>query len=181
MEIRKIAVYSETVQAEAGQAGDRPLSRVAVAGIVANPFAGIFQANLEALSDMGGALGERLMEVALAHLPEPSVSYGKAAIAGVNGDVEHCHAMLHPKLGKAMRDPIGGGQALIPSAAKVAAAGTVLDVPLGHKDDAWSFDHFDALSIVVPDSPRPDEIMMVIALADGGRINPRVGKARTAI
>jgi len=120
------------------------------------------------------------MQEALLYLPEDAVSYGKAAIVGVNGDIEHGHALLHPALGKAMRKPIGGGAALIPSAAKVAVAGTVLDVPLGHKDDAWSFDHFDAVSLVVPDSPRPDEIMMVVALADSGRINPRVGKARMA-
>ena len=111
-------------------------------------------------------------------LDGPAVSYGKGAIVGVDGDLEHGHALLHPRLGKAMRDPIGGGQALIPSAAKVGAAGAVLDVPLGHKDDAWSFDHFDAMTISVADAPRPGEILMAIALADGGRPVPRTGKAR---
>ena len=121
------------------------------------------------------------MQAALPHLPGSAVSYGKAAIVGVNGDIEHGHALLHPKLGKVMRAPIGGGEALIPSAVKLASAGAELDVPLGHKDDAWSFDHFDAMTVTVPDSPRPDEVMMVVALADGGRLNARVGKSRAAV
>ena len=77
-----------------------------------------------------------------------------------------------------MRNPIGGGEALIPSACKVATAGATMDVPLGHKDNPWSFDHFDAMSVAVPDAPRPDEIMMIVALADGGRVVPRCGKGR---
>ena len=121
------------------------------------------------------------MELILPQLAGPAVSYGKAAIVGISGDLEHGHAMIHPKLGKAMRDPIGGGEALIPSAAKVASAGTGIDIPLGHKDDAWSFDHFDAMSISVADSPRPDEILMAIVLCDGGRPLPRVGKTRAAV
>lgn len=180
MDIRKIAVYRETLLAEAGSAAPQPITRVAAAGIVANPFAGQFQNDLSALFDLGAELGQMLSQEALAALPGPAVSYGKAAIVGVNGDIEHGHAMLHPKLGKAMRDPIGGGAALIPSAAKLATAGAALDIPLGHKDDLWSFDHFDAMTVSVSDSPRPDEIMMVVAFADGGRVNARVGKARAA-
>lgn len=180
MEIRKIAVYRETLLAERSAAAPQPITRVAAAGIVPNPMAGRFEENLSPLFDMGAELGEVLVGEALAALPRQAVSYGKAAIVGVNGDIEHGHAMLHPKLGKAMRDPIGGGAALIPSAAKLAPAGAVLDVPLGHKDDAWSFDHFDAMTLSVSDSPRPDEIMMVVAFADGGRVNARVGKERAA-
>ena len=145
-----------------------------------NPFAGRFEDDLSLLFDMGAELGQLLSKEALAVLPGAAVSYGKAAIVGVNGDIEHGHAMLHPKLGKSMREPLGGGDALIPSAAKLAAAGTSLDVPLGHKDDAWSFDHFDAITISISDSPRPDEIMMVVAFANGGRVNARVGKERSA-
>lgn len=180
MEIRKIAVYRETILGEAGKAGAAPITRVAAAGMISNPFAGRFVEDLSTLFDLGAELGARLTEEALAALPGAPISYGKAAIIGVNGDIEHGHAMLHPKLGKAMRDPIGGGAALIPSAAKLAAAGASLDIPLGHKDDAWSFDHFDSMTISVSDSPRPDEIMMVVAFADGGRANARVGKQRAA-
>ncbi|MES0884013.1 amino acid synthesis family protein [Roseibium sp. SCP14] len=178
MKIRKISLFSETIFAEAGENSEQVIVRVAAAGIIANPFSGRFVRDLSELFELGGELGTGLMEQALPHLPNPAVSYGKAALVGVNGDLEHGHALLHPKLGKAMREPIGGGEALIPSAAKVGAAGATLDVPLGHKDDAWSFAHFDAMPVCVPDSPRPDEIMMVVALADGGRPNARVGTER---
>jgi hypothetical protein len=106
------------------------------------------------------------------------VSYGKAAIVGVAGDLEHAAAILHPKLGKPMRAAIGGGEALIPSNAKVAAAGASIDVPLGHKDNPWSFDEIDTWTLSVADAPRPDEIVVVIAISDGGRPNPRIGKGR---
>jgi hypothetical protein len=95
--------------------------------------------------------------------------------------MEHGAAIIHPKLGKPMREAIGGGAAIIPSNAKVAAAGTPIDVPIGHKDDVWSFDHFDTMTVVVPDAPRPDEIVVVMAVADGGRPRPRSGKGRAAV
>lgn len=180
MNIRKIAVYKEIICSEGGRKVETQITRVAAAGIIANPFAGRFEADLSALFDLGGELGDTLAAHALEALPGAAASYGKAAIVGVGGDLEHGHAMIHPKLGKAMREPIGGGKALIPSAGKVGAAGTSIDVPLGHKDDAWSFPHFDAMTVSVADSPRPDEIMMIVALADGGRPNARVGLERAA-
>ncbi len=85
--------------------------------------------------------------------------------------------MTHPKLGKPMRAAVGGGKALIPSNVKVAAPGTAIDMPLGHKDVAWSFDHFDTMTVMVPDAPRPDEIVLCMAVADGARPNPRCGSA----
>lgn len=181
MKVRKIVTVAEQIFAEGGQKSKRPVNRVAGIALIENPFAGRFVEDLSTLFDMGYELGERLMEAMLPQLPEPTVSYGKAAIVGVDGDLEHGHALLHPKLGQAMRDPIGGGEAIIPSAAKVAAAGTTLDIPLGHKDNPWSFDHFDAMPVMVPDGPRPSEILMAIAIADGGRPLPRVGKARAAV
>jgi hypothetical protein len=75
-----------------------------------------------------------------------------------------------------MREAIGGGKAVIPSNVKVASAGTTIDVPLGHKDDPWSFDHFDTVTVSVPDAPRPDEIVVIVALADGGHLHARCGK-----
>ena len=176
--LRKFAVYSETVLGEAGREAAVPIHRVAAAGLIDNPVSGRFAADLSEFFELGMKLGERLTAAALEALPGPAVSYGKAAVVGVGGDLEHGHAMLHPMLGKAMRGPVGGGSALIPSAAKVAAAGSSIDIPLGHKDDAWSFDHFDCISITVPDGPRPDEIMLVVAFADGGRPNARVGEGR---
>ena len=180
--VRKLVVHKETIEREGGGASpDGPVTRVAGIAVVANPHAGAFVEDLSDLFELGAALGERLMAEMTPLLPGPAVSYGKAAIVGTSGDLEHGHAMLHPSLGKAMREPIGGGKALIPSAAKVAAAGATVDIPIGHKDDPWSFDHFDAMSVAVSDAPRPDEIMMAIAIADGGRPVPRVGKARAAV
>ncbi len=181
MNIRKLTVTRELVYSEGGADAAQPVSRVAGIAIIANPFSGRQVDDLSELFQVGHDLGAQLMPDMLAWLIKPAVSYGKAAIVGVNGDLEHGHALLHPMLGKAMRDPIGGGTAIIPSVAKVATAGAPLDIPLGHKDDLWSFDHFDAMTVSVPDGPRPDEILMAIAIADGGRPVPRVGKVRATV
>jgi len=120
------------------------------------------------------------MPQAVALLDGPALSYGKSAIVGVNGDLEHAAAVLHPKLGKPMRAAVGGGEAIIPSTTKVAAAGAAIDVPLGNKDNVWSFDELDSMTVMVPDAPRPNEIVVVMAVSDGGRVHPRIGKGRAA-
>ena len=154
------------------------MSRIAAVAVIANPFAGQAAADLAPLFDLGVALAEELLPDAVALLDGAPAAYGKSAIVGVNGDIEHAAAVLHPKLGKPMRAAVGGGAALIPSTTKVAAAGTPIDVPLTNKDDAWSFDELDTMTIMVPDAPRPDEIVGVMAVSDGGRPWPRVGKGR---
>ncbi|MYE81165.1 MAG: amino acid synthesis family protein [Gammaproteobacteria bacterium] len=175
MDIRKTLAITETVHAnESGQACP-PIVRVAHVAVLRNPVAGILEADLSALFDLGGLAGERLAGDAVALLGGPAVSYGKAALVGVAGELEHGAAMLHPKLGKPLRAAVGGGKALIPSNAKVGAAGTPIDIPLGHKDEAWSFDHFDTMTVMVPDAPRPDEIVLAVAVADGGRPLARSG------
>jgi len=120
-------------------------------------------------------LGERLMPDLVKLLDGPAVSYGKGALVGVSGEMEHGGACVHPMLGKPMRAAIGGGNAVISSNVKVAAAGASLDVPLGRKDDSWSFPHFDTITVSVADAPRPDEILVVMAIADGGRLRNRCG------
>ncbi len=175
MKVRKTMLIKESIEADGfGKACD-PITRVVVLAVIQNPFAGRFVEDLSPLFDLGGELGGRLMEQAVAMLGGPPVSYGKAAIVGVAGELEHGGAMIHPKLGKPMRAAVGGGKALIPSNAKVAAAGAAIDLPLGHKDEAWSFDHFDTITVMVADAPRPDEIVLCMAVADGGRPQPRVG------
>jgi len=181
MNIRKTIVVEERIYGEGSGSCVSPVTRIAGIGIIENPFAGNFIEDLSELFDFGEQLGRQLMETMLPRLVNPVVSYGKAAMVGVGGDLEHGHAMIHPKLGKSMRGPIGGGQALIPSAAKVASAGASIDVPLGHKDDAWSFDHFDAITVSVADAPRPNEILMAIAICDRGRPIPRIGKAHASV
>lgn len=175
MKIRKTVIIKETIEADGlGEACD-PITRVAALAVIQNPFAGRFVEDLSPLFDIGGQLGERLMGDAVKQLAGPAVSYGKAAIVGVAGDLEHGGATIHPKLGKPMRAAVGGGKALIASNAKVAAAGTAIDVPIGHKDEAWSFGHFDTMTVMIADAPRPDEIVVCMAVADGGRPHPRVG------
>ncbi len=175
MDIRKIVYHHEIVYGEAGKPAAEPITRVAGIAMVRNPYAGEHVEDLSALFDLGGRLGEQLMGEVAARLARPAVSYGKAALVGAFGDFEHGGACIHPKLGKPMRGAVGGGKAVIPSNVKVGPPGTAIDVPLGHKDEPWSFDHFDTLTICIGDSPRPQEIMVVMAVADGGRVNPRCG------
>lgn len=178
MSTRKILYIKEQVLAESGSAAPTPVSRVAAVAVIDNPFAGAFHEDLSALFDVGFALGEEIMPQAVTLLDGAPASYGKAAIVGVNGDVEHAAAALHPKLGKPMRAALGGGEAIIPSTTKVGAAGAIIDVPLANKDNIWSFDELDTITVMVHDAPRPDEIVVIMAVADGGRPHPRVGKGR---
>lgn len=175
LSVRKISLVKETIQSDGAGKACNPIVRVAAIAVVRNPYAGRFEENLSLLFDLGGELGERLMGEAVAMLVGPPVSYGKAAIVGVAGDIEHGGAMIHPKLGKPMRSAVGGGKSLIPSNVKIGTVGVPIDIPLGHKDEAWSFDHFDTLTLMVADAPRADEIMMCMAVSDGARPHPRVG------
>src|SRR3954453_13276700 len=168
-EIRKIVTLREGVYSELGRKAARPVVRAIGIGVIRNPFAGIWTEDLRQLFEAGAALGERLMPELVRLLDGPAVSYGKGALVGVAGEMEHGGACVHPMLGRPMRAAIGGGQAVIGSNVKVAAPGTLLDVPRGHKDDSWSFEHFDTVTVSVADAPRPDEILVVMAIADGGR------------
>ncbi len=154
VEIRKVALLREQAFAEMGQAGARPVVRAVAMVAIANPFAGRYVADLTELVDAGAMLAERFAPDLLRMLDGPPVSYGKGAVVGLEGELEHGHALLHPRMGKPLRAAIGGGAALIPSAAKIGAPGTALDLPLGHKDDAWSRGHFDAMTVSLGDAPR---------------------------
>ena len=176
-EIRKLVTLREVVFSEIGHKAARPIVRAVGIGIIQNPFAGRFVEDLRPLFEAGAALGERLMPELVRLLDGPAVSYGKGAIVGVAGEMEHGGACVHPMLGRPMRAAVGGGQAVIGSNVKVAPPGSSIDVPLGHKDDSWSFAHFDTITVSVADSPRPHEIMVVMAIADGGRLDNRCGTA----
>jgi hypothetical protein len=177
MNARKTMMIKETTTTDETGKSCGPITRVVAIAVIQNPFAGQFVEDLSPLFDLGGQLGEQLMSEAVAMLGNAPVSYGKAAIVGMAGDLEHGGALIHPKLGKPMRAAVGGGKALIPSNAKVAAIGASMDLPLGHKDEAWSFDHFDTITVMVADAPRADEIVLCMAVSDGGRPRPRVGSA----
>jgi hypothetical protein len=175
VEIRKIITTREVVFSELGVKAPRPIVRAVGMAVITNPFAGRFVADLRPLFEAGAMLGERLLPDLVKLLDRPAVSYGKGALVGVDGEMEHGGACVHPMLGKPMRAAIGGGKAVISSNVKVAAAGAILDVPLGHKDDSWSFAHFDTITVSVADAPRPKDILVVLAIADGGRLQNRCG------
>jgi hypothetical protein len=167
----------DIVTSEMGHIVDPPTVRAVALAVMGNPFAGRYVEDLTELFEAGRALGEQLMPDLVRLLQRSPVSYGKGAIVGINGEFEHGGACIHPMLGKPMRAAVGGGKAVIPSNVKVTACGASLDVPLSHKDDSWSFDHFDTITVSMPDAPRPDEIVVVLVVADGGRPHPRCGTA----
>ena len=177
LQIRKTLLVRDIAALELGCIVDHPTIRAVALAAIGNPFAGRYVEDLAELFEAGRMLGEQLMPVLVRLLQRSPVSYGKGAIVGINGEFEHDGACIHPMLGKPMRAAVGGGKAVIPSNVKVTACGASLDVPLSHKDDSWSFDHFDTITVSMPDAPRPDEIVVVLVVADGGRPHPRCGTA----
>ncbi len=178
MEVRKyITIVEETVM-EGGKKVDPPTRKSAAIAVIKNPFAGKYVEDLTPLIDigeqLGGILGKKAVE-ALKIQPQSVESYGKAAIVGADGELEHAAAILHPKLGTPLREAVGGGKAIIPSAKKMGGPGTEIDVPLHYKDAAFVRSHFDAMSIKVTDAPRSDEILVAIVVTDSGRPHPRIG------
>jgi hypothetical protein len=178
LEISRIYAVADEVIREGGRAVGRPVQRVAVAAVIANPFAGQYVEDLDLLIGFGEELGDLLTRRALALLPGNAESFGKAAIVGLAGELEHAAALLHPKFGAPMRAALGGGAAIIPSAKKMGGPGDAIDVPLHYKDAAFVRSHFDAIEVRVPAAPREDEIVVIAALSVGGRPFARVGGLR---
>jgi len=176
--IRKIVTVVEETHREIGREISPPTRRAAAVAVIANPFAGAYHEDLEELiavgEELGGLLGRKCVE-ALGITPAEAESYGKAAMVGENGELEHAAAILHPRLGKPLRTEVEKGAALVPSSKKMGAMGQPLDVPLGHKDAAYVRSHFDGMEVHINDAPRADEIMVAIAVTDSGRPLPRVG------
>lgn len=176
--IRKIVTRVEETRLEAGRELDGPARKAAAVAVIANPFAGRFVDDLSPLFDIGEHLGELLGDRAVAALgvaKEDVQSYGKAAMVGSEGELEHAAALLHPKLGAGLRRATGGGKALIASSKKVGGIGQALDIPLGHKDAAYVRSHFDGMEVWINDAPRSGEIVVAVAVTDSGRPLPRVG------
>jgi hypothetical protein len=176
--IRKLIVVVEQTLEEGGQSLPVPVRKAAAIAVIANPFAGRYEANLDALIETGASLGAELGRRAVEALgiaPGDVQSYGKAAIVGEDGELEHAAAILHPKLGAPLRVEVGGGAALVPSAKKRGGMGAAIDVPLGHKDAAFVRTHFDAMEIRVSDAPRRNEIVVAVVVTDSGRPLPRIG------
>lgn len=176
MNIRKTVFIKETITTDEMGRPCTPIIRAAAMAIVQNPFAGEDQEDLSQLFEIGARLGESLTNDLVQMLSKQPVSYGKAALVGSSGVMEHGAAVLHPRLGKPVRAAVGGGKALMPSNHKVGSLGEKIDLPLGHKDEPWSFDYIDTMTLWVPDAPRANEIVLCIGVSDGTRAHPRVGK-----
>lgn len=177
-EIRKLAVFVEETLTEMGRPVSPPTRKAAAVAIIRNPYAGIYVDDLTLLieigAELGGLLGQKCVE-ALGIAPNEAESYGKAAMVGENGELEHAAALLHPAMGKPLRAAVDHGAALVPSSKKRGGPGDVLDIPLGHKDAAYVRSHFDGMTVSLNDSPRADEIMVAVAITDSGRPLARVG------
>ncbi len=179
--IRKIAVFVEETRREADQRIEPPTRKAAAVAVIANPFAGSFAEDLDSLMEIGAELGGLLGAKCVAALgiePRQAESYGKAAMVGESGELEHAAAILHPKLGAPLRKAVEKGAALVPSSKKMGGPGAPLDIPLGHKDAAYVRSHFDGMEIRINDAPRAGEIMVAVAVTDSGRPLPRVGGLR---
>ena len=182
-QIRKLIVQVDEVHREMDRAVEPPTRRALAMAVIDNPCAGRYVENLDALiaigEELGGLLGARCVQ-ALGIEPGQAQSYGKAAIVGEAGELEHAAAILHPKLGAPLRVAVEKGAALVPSAKKRGGLGTAIDVPLGHKDAAFVRSHFDAMEARVSDAPRANEIVVCVVVTDSGRPLARVGGLTTA-
>ena len=171
-QIRRIVIQIEEIHNEIGKTIDPPTRKATVAAIIKNPYAGKYVEDLEPLYDLGAEIGGLLAKKAVVVMdvePAAIVSYGKGAIVGLDGEIEHAAAILHPRFGKPVREAVEKGDDIIPSTKKIGGPGSVLVMPLTNKDSIWSFDHMDATEISLPDAPREDEIVVALAVADGGR------------
>lgn len=174
--LRKTMIFLEEIHHEGGPEAATPRQRGAIVAVVKNPFAGRFEPDLqpamEALKPLGLMMTDRL--IAAMGGRDGIDSYGKGAIVGEGGEIEH-GALWHVPGGYAMRERLGESRAIVPSAMKVGGMGARLDVPLGHINAAYVRSHFDAMEVGLPDGPRAGEILFALAMARGGRVHDRMG------
>jgi hypothetical protein len=179
MTTRQIVTVVQDVLSEGGRDLATPCRRVAACAVLRNRFAG--QPAIDdfaALVDLSVEVGAELTTRALAALGELKPrGYGKAALVGTAGDLEHGAAMIHVRIGLAMRQGAGGGPALIPGNAKVGGAGTPVDIIFGGLENGWDYDAMDSMTVQLPDAPRPDEILLCVAFLGGTRPNARIAGA----
>ncbi|MBT4091004.1 MAG: amino acid synthesis family protein [Deltaproteobacteria bacterium] len=179
MDVRKYVDIVEEIQMDNGKKISPAVKKAAAVAVIKNPFANTYQENLESLIDMGDTLGEELSRRAMNALnigPDQVESFGKGVLVGMGGELEHAAALMHPKLGHAVRRVVGGGKTMMPSAKKMGVPGTELDVPVHCRDAALVRSHFDAMAVRVQDAPRDNEILVIVILtAGGGRPLSRVG------
>lgn len=175
IQIRKRSLTIETIHHENGPPIETPLRIAAACAVVHNPYAGRYEADLlpfmAQLRSLGLALAEELVGVLGKEKVE---AYGKAAIVGVDGELEHA-AVWHEAGGWAMRQALGEPKAIVPAAQAVAATGYRLMMPLHYIHAAYVRSHFNTVEVGIQDAPRPNEILFALAMATGGRVHARLG------
>ena len=175
LKIRKWFSFVEH-QVDPGGGNAAPLRKVAVAAVVENPYAARhvedLQPMISASEDLGREMGKVLIET---FGPYDIQSYGKAGIVGLAGEQEHANALLTTTFANPLREAVGGGKAWISSFTKRGPPGVAIDVPLACKDALYVRSHYDGMTVVLPDSPLPDEIAIIFCVANRGRIGARVG------
>jgi len=176
-EIRKIVVLSETAYREMDKELKQPIQKIAVMAVVKNPGAGKYIEDLQSFIDKGDELGELLTKKAMEIIGRDNIeSFGKGAIVGSEGEIEHGAAMNHVKFGNAMRRALGFPcKTIVPSTVVRGAPGVTLNVPLVHREANLVRSHFDAIEVRVTDAPKTDELVIIAAFAYGGRPLSRLG------
>lgn len=179
LNLRKLVVQLEETHTEMGRAVNPPTRKAIAAAVVQNPYARRYVEDLSPLYELGaqigGLLAARAVE-ALGVAPDAVESYGKGAIVGLAGEIEHAAALLHPKFGAPVRAAVDHGDDIIPGTKKMGGPGSLITMPITNKDSIWVFDDMDAAEIAIPDAPHDDEILVALALAIGGRPLHRVSK-----
>jgi amino acid synthesis protein len=177
VEIRKQIVTVEDIFHEGGPRAPAPYRRAAILTVIKNPFAGRYVEDIVGFSDDLKPLGLAMAKALIAALggdPKAIQGYGKGAIVGAAGEIEH-GALWHVPGGYAMREALGGAKAIVPSAKKVAGVGARLDVPITHIDASYVRSHFDSIEVGAVDGPRADEVVLVLAMTTGARVHDRAG------
>lgn len=175
--IRKSVLHVEEIFHEGGPVAPEPLRRAAILTVIRNPFAGRYVEEIKGfmtdLKPLGLSMARDLLS-ALGDDPAAIEGYGKGAIIGAAGELEH-GALWHEPGGYAMREVLGNAKAIVPSAKKVGAPGTRLDVPITHINASYVRSHFDAMEVGVSDAPRADELLLALVMTTGPRIHARAG------
>ena len=177
LDVRRVLSFCDHKEVEAGIRHAEPLRKVAAVAIIANPWAGRYVEDLKDGIAASVEIGKLLAETAVAAMgPFKALSYGKGGVVGIGGELEHANALLTTTFATPLREALGGAEAWIPSFTKLASPGAVIDVPLAHKDALYVRSHYDGVTVVLPpEAPAPDEIALIMCLANRGRLNARVG------
>jgi len=176
LSIRRLLTVVDDKFEEAGRRSDAPLRKVAIMAVVPNPHVGRYVEDLAPLIEVSRGIGAQMAKVALAAMgPYEIQSYGKGGIVGLGGEQEHANALLTTTFAEPFRDAMGGASAWISSMTKVAAPGTLIDVPMNATTDVYVRSHYDGMTLVLPGAPLADEIALIFCVANRGRLNARVG------